>query len=224
MSYYYRRWRAGGTREAVNAAPRERYRARSGRPPAPSAAIIDSRPVKTTECGGLRGGACPRAGRRPDPGDGGEKVNGRERHLLVDTEGNLLKAKVHPADVHDRAGAELLLAGFAASFPTIRLPWADTPYRGLKNWLLTTLGWTLSITKHCWTGLRGVWLAPGQEPPAIPAGCHVLPRRWVAERTPAWIGRNRGMSEDDERLVETGGMLLDISTSRILLRRLAAAA
>jgi putative transposase len=96
-------------------------------------------------------------------------VSGRKRHVLVDTEGNLLKARVHPADIHDRAGAELLLAGLNAEFPRIALVWADTAYRGLKEWLAATLGWGLTISKHWWTGLRGVWVAPGQQPPEIPA-------------------------------------------------------
>jgi putative transposase len=74
-------------------------------------------------------------------------VSGRKRHVLVDTEGNLLKARVHPADIHDRAGAELLLAGLNAEFPRIALVWADTAYRGLKEWLAATLGWGLTISK-----------------------------------------------------------------------------
>ena len=71
----------------------------------------------------------------------------RKRHILVDTEGNLPKARVHPADIHDRRGAELLLAGLAAQFPHIALLWADSAYQGLKAWLATTLGWVLTISK-----------------------------------------------------------------------------
>ena len=82
-----------------------------------------------------------------------------------------------PADIHDRSGAELLLAGLNAEFPHIARLWADSAYQGLKAWLAATLGWTLTISKHWWTGLRGVWVAPGQQPPEIPRGFHVLKRR-----------------------------------------------
>lgn len=100
--YHYAQWREDGTWEHVTQALRESYRRAIGRTPQPTAAIIDSQSVKTSEMGGPRGY------------DGGKKINGRKRHLLVDTQGNLLKNKVHSADIHDRAGAELLL-GAAAS-------------------------------------------------------------------------------------------------------------
>jgi putative transposase len=128
---------------------------------------------------------------------------------------------VHPADIHDRSGAPLLLAGLKAEFPRIALIWADTAYQGLKAWLLETLGWQLTISKHWWTGLRGVWSSPDQPPPEIPRGFHVLKRRWVVERTLAWIGRNRRMSRDYERLIQTSEMLLYAAMARVMRRRLA---
>jgi putative transposase len=207
--YHYSRWRRSGTWERINAGLREWHRMAIGRDAQPSAAIIDSQSVRTTEVGGPRGY------------DGGKKLSGRKRQVLVDTQGNLLKAKAHPADVHDRRGGEMLLEGLAARFPRIALLWADSAYQGLKAWSALTLGWALVVTKHRWTGLHGVWLAPGQQPPEIPRGFHVLPRRWVVERSIAWFGRNRRLAKDYERLPRTGEMLLYAAMARLTLRRLA---
>ena len=101
--------------------------------------------------------------------------------------------------------------------------WADTAYRGLADdWLGEQLGWSPEITRHWWTGAPRVWVAAGQPPPERPAGFQVLKRRWVVEPTFAWLGRNRRLSKDYERLCETTETWIYLAMTRLMLRRIAA--
>lgn len=134
----------------------------------------------------------------------------------------MLKVRVHPADESDGEGAKPLLTGLAAVFPRLALVWADGGYkRGFVAWVAETLGWRVETVQHPDAGRRWVWVAPGQEPPpAPPSGFRVVRRRWVVERTFAWLGRNRRLSKDDEALPETEEAWIYAASSRLLLRRL----
>jgi putative transposase len=206
--HYFRIWRLDGTWERINSVLRERVRAMAGREATPSAAILDTQSARTTEKGGTRGY------------DGAKKVNGRKRHLLVDTSGLVMKARVHPADLADRDGARMVLARVDESFPDLRHLWADAGYRGadLRRWITEGLGLSLEIVQR---RPRWVWVRNDVEPEPIPAGFEVIRRRWVVERTFAWISRNRRMSRDYEFLAQTTEALIYVTMIRLMLTRLA---
>ena len=131
-----------------------------------------------------------------------------------------MKAAVHPADLADREGAKVLLDRVGESFPNLRHLWADAGYRGanLRRWITEQLGLSLEIVQR---GSRWVWVRNDVEPEPIPAGFEVIRKRWVVERTFAWICRNRRMSRDYEFLAETTEALIYVTMIRLMLRRLA---
>jgi putative transposase len=225
--HYFRLWRLDGTWERMHAALRKRVRVRLKRNPQPSAAIVDSQSIKTPGVGGEARGY-----------DGGKKVKGRKRHLLVDTQGLVLEVRVHSAKVMDRDGIKLLLDPSSWDrLPRLSHLWLDAGYNGQEkgaDWVQKVLGWTAEIVRHpqkpvpdevmrTWVReltKEGVQIAREKlQEPKDPRP--FLPIRWIVERTFSWLSQNRRLSKDYERLPESGEAFIYVAMSRLMVRRLA---
>jgi putative transposase len=223
--HYFRAWRLDGTWERMNGALRRRLREDLGRDPEPSAGIVDAQSAKTTGVGGEQRGF-----------DGGKMVRGRKRHLLVDTEGLVVEAKVHSARVPDQDGIRRLLEPAHSRLPRLSYLWVDAGYRGRgKEWVERELGIEVEVVNRSpkpppekvlqiWAR---EWFKEGHRMdlsklPTRP-GFERLPRRWVAERTFAWISHNRRMARDYERLCSSTEAFIHIAMTRLMVRRLARA-
>ena len=191
---YFQDWRNDGTWEKLNRDLRIEVRQSIGKEGEPSAAIMDSQTVKSTETSGSRGY------------DAGKKINGIKRHVLVDTVGMLLCMVVTTADVQDRDGARTLLEKAKGKFPRLQKIWADGGYAGLLiEWVKTLCSWVLEIVKRSDPIHKFV----------------VLPKRWIVERTFGWLNRSRRLSKHYERYAESGEAMVYITMIHLMTKRLA---
>lgn len=197
VQYYFYAWRDLRLWRRINLALVRRARQGMGRNAIPSAGVIDSQSVKTTESGGPRGF------------DAAKRIRGRKRHIVTDTQGFLLALLVHAANIQDNHGAVPLLARLRQTFPKLRYVVADRVYRGpkLRKAVAAFGRWKIEIVAR--TERTGSFKPE--------------PKRWVVERTFAWLGRNRRLAKDFERTIASAEAWFLIAAVRLLVRRLARA-
>lgn len=196
---YFDLWTYDGTLERIHHALYEQCRERDQREASPTAAIIDSQSVKSAE----KGGACI----DPHGYDAGKKIKGKKRHILVDTVGLLLHAIVHPADIQDRDGGVLVMATLFGMFPFLKTLFADSGYQGPK------------FAKALAKVLPHLDVEIVKRSDRI-SGFVVLPKRWIVERTIAWLNRCRRLAKDWENLNRKALSFLRLASIRLMLRKL----
>jgi putative transposase len=196
---YLKRWDHDGTLHRIHHALYQQCREQAGREASPTACVIDSQTVKSAEKGG----------KNIDPKgfDGGKLVSGIKRHIVVDTQGLLIHAVVHAADIQDRDGGVLALATMFGLYPFLAKVFADGGYQGPKfrEGLAGALpGLSIEIVKRS----------------DAAKGFQVLPRRWVVERTLAWLNRCRRLAKDFENLHRSALAFVKLASIRLMLRKL----